>query len=489
MENQIHARDELITLIQSLTGQTNVLTVPRELSRFLGDDLPAALLLSQLIYWQGKQGRADGAIYKTYAEWYEEIGLTEYQVRRATKKMSEFLRTKIHRANGSPTVHYYLNVGQFSESILKFLKEPNRSFSRNHTEVSRDSLTETTPETTSEITTGIEEEEEDNHSPSVADIITFFQEEMKIDRINPAMERALGDLVENFPPDRVRAAISAAALYKIDSPLPYLRTVLEKGKEKEESAAEKKEKPSTPADGKSAFSHAPFAFFTPKEVLDLVERFGKRGAEARIDWLSLYKGSTGKKYESDYFTILRFNRQGNPDGTEWAPPEPDWVIRQEWLDSLKPAPAAPETEYREWDPKRHSRVSGNFVICGYTFGTHSSFGSLIVGLPLDGNGRYKCCGLVGRGLTKTGLREELYSLVKDIKTENSPFPRDEVSFFMQRHSNLYGGAISWVRPLRVIGVESKFTNRCQVYEGSFKGLREELKPEDLRGELERLQRG
>ena len=351
METQIHARDELITVIQSLTGQANLLTVPRELSRFLGDDLPAALLLSQLIYWQGKQGRVDGAIYKTYAEWYEEIGLTEYQVRRATKKMSEFLRTKIHRANGSPTVHYYLNVGHFSESILKFLKDRYLSFSRNETEVSQDSLTETTSETTSETTTGIEEEGEDNHHHPAADIITFFQEEMKIDRINPAMERELGDLVENFPPERVRAAITAAALHRVKSPIPYVRKALENerdGKEKEKGSAE--EKPSTPTDEKFAFKHAPNVLLTESEVLDLVDRFGSPGTEARIDDMSLYKGQHDKKYASDYFAILRWDK-GNPwDGTEWDPPDPGWNIKLDGVRAkLAPQPAARQSiTLAEW---------------------------------------------------------------------------------------------------------------------------------------------
>lgn len=183
MENQIHTRDELIALIRSLAGQPNVLTVPRELSRFLGDDLPAALLLGQLIYWQGKQGRADGAIFKTYAEWYQETGLTEYQVRRATKKkLSEFVSTKIHRANGSPTVHYYLDIAKFSESFLKFLKERNLRNSRNQTLVSQDSLTRTTTKTTTKTTrtTAVVAEIAKLHEQNFGVITPLLGEKMKI---------------------------------------------------------------------------------------------------------------------------------------------------------------------------------------------------------------------------------------------------------------------------------------------------------------------
>ena len=327
-ENQTHTRSELITLIQSLTGQTSVLTVPRELSRFLGDDLPAALLLSQLIYWQGKQGRADGAIYKTYAEWYEEIGLTEYQVRRATKKMSEFLRTKIHRANGSPTVHYYLNVGQFSESILKFLKERNRSFSRNETEVSQDSLTETTAKTTPETTERQEEEEGENTLSQAAAVITFYQE--NFGQVNRGTEEKLRDLVRDFSPAWVTEAISAAAEHRVNAPLPYIRAVLENER-----------KGSALADGKFHFDHAPHVELTVKEVLSLVDRFGSGGgrgsAEARIHALSLYKENHDeKKYKSDYAEILLWSSR---DGGTWDPGPAGWHIVPEWLDSLRPKPA------------------------------------------------------------------------------------------------------------------------------------------------------
>lgn len=173
-----------------------------------------------------------------------------------------------------------------------------------------------------------EEGEGENKYHPLSDIITFFLENLKVEMI-PVMEEELRDLVENFGPQRVTTAIAVAALHPPDSPLPYIRAVLEN-----ERVGKGKEKPGFPT-----FGDAPNVRLTDNEVLDLVKKFGKSGAEARIDFLSQYKGSTGKKYESDYATILLWKRRGNPDATPWDPEPPDWHIRQEWLDSLQPTPA------------------------------------------------------------------------------------------------------------------------------------------------------
>ncbi len=50
---------------------------------------------------------------------------------------------------------------------------------------------------------------------------------------------------------------------------------------------------------------------TEEEIQKLSERFGPAGAEERINSLSLYKGSTGKKYASDYLTILNWERRND----------------------------------------------------------------------------------------------------------------------------------------------------------------------------------
>jgi hypothetical protein len=61
--------------------------------------------------------------------------------------------------------------------------------------------------------------------------------------------------------------------------------------------------------------YAEFVKMKETEYNKLIEEFGKEGTEDRIERLSLYKGSTGKKYKSDYLTILsweRRNKQSKP---------------------------------------------------------------------------------------------------------------------------------------------------------------------------------
>jgi gas vesicle protein len=53
---------------------------------------------------------------------------------------------------------------------------------------------------------------------------------------------------------------------------------------------------------------AEFVSMTQEEYKKLIEQFGEENANERIETLNLYKGSTGKKYKSDYLTILNWAR-------------------------------------------------------------------------------------------------------------------------------------------------------------------------------------
>ncbi|MGG3873189.1 hypothetical protein [Brevibacillus laterosporus] len=130
-------QQQTFNLIQHLTGQKNLLTVPKVFVEYC-NDFTAALLLSQIIFWADRTESEDGYFFKSYKDWEEEICLTEYQVRRSTKRLEELdiLETKLKKANGAPTVHYRLKKDQFSESILKFLQNRILKNSRIHSEVS-----------------------------------------------------------------------------------------------------------------------------------------------------------------------------------------------------------------------------------------------------------------------------------------------------------------------------------------------------------------
>src|ERR1044072_4723575 len=149
----INNKKAAIDLITALTGQANILSIPVEFIRYTGS-IDCALFLSQLLYWSDRGHRADRFIYKTYKDWQREIHLSEYEVRKATKLLKEkgFLETKIKKANGSPTVHYRLDVEKFSESFLNFLQEQKANNFGIQGVGSEESLTETTTDTTSNIT-------------------------------------------------------------------------------------------------------------------------------------------------------------------------------------------------------------------------------------------------------------------------------------------------------------------------------------------------
>lgn len=149
MTNEL--RDYAAQLFSAFGGQQGVLVIQRPYLTLCNNDHRAALLLSQCVYWSDRTTNPDGWFAKSYVEWADELGLTEYEVRRAAKALSEIgLETKLKKFNGAPVVHYRIEKVKFSESILKKLQNP---FSTNQSidpVVSSESLTEITTETTTE---------------------------------------------------------------------------------------------------------------------------------------------------------------------------------------------------------------------------------------------------------------------------------------------------------------------------------------------------
>lgn len=146
-------RDYISSIITQFSGQNNIIPIPTIYIR-ITEDYPSAALLNQMIYWSDRTSRKDGYFYKSYNEWYEELHLTEYQVRRATKKLKSFgfVDTALKKANGAPTLHYKVDTKEVSEWILKKLKNGNLRNSRMDSEETQESLTEITTKTITEIT-------------------------------------------------------------------------------------------------------------------------------------------------------------------------------------------------------------------------------------------------------------------------------------------------------------------------------------------------
>lgn len=161
MKNQ----KQVVALLSEMSGQANVLTIPRFYLSLLDGDTTTALLLNQIVYWSDRSNCTDGFFYKSYAEWERETSLSQYQVTRAVNKLKKLgvLETKLKKANGAPTVHYKLNFDLLTEAIVnkldyqetqqRIIKKLNNPLSRNstiHYQETQQSLTETTTETTTE---------------------------------------------------------------------------------------------------------------------------------------------------------------------------------------------------------------------------------------------------------------------------------------------------------------------------------------------------
>jgi DnaD/phage-associated family protein len=118
MNNQARIFD----LIKQISGQANVLTIPRLFVKLTGD-LKAALLLSQCIYWSDKTKRTDGFFYKTAAEFAEEIGMSRHELTHARQTLERlgFLETDVKRADSFPTLHWRVNL----RSIVDALATPD----------------------------------------------------------------------------------------------------------------------------------------------------------------------------------------------------------------------------------------------------------------------------------------------------------------------------------------------------------------------------
>ncbi len=122
MADQPHTYQQIKILIKQFTGQANTLTIPRVFIDLTGDHI-AALLLSQILYWQDRTEDDDGWFYKTGDEWEQELGLTYAQVKRASRQLEKFgVETKLRKVRGAPRTHYRVNYAYFVDLILKFLE-------------------------------------------------------------------------------------------------------------------------------------------------------------------------------------------------------------------------------------------------------------------------------------------------------------------------------------------------------------------------------
>jgi len=123
-------QQNIVSLIKRISGQANVLTIPRVYIDLLDGDVHAALMLSQIIYWSDRTKKTDGWFYKKTEEWTDEIGLSRYQIDRVLKVLP-WVDTKVVQVAGAPVKHYRIDLDALADSICKKLTNPNDRFVRN----------------------------------------------------------------------------------------------------------------------------------------------------------------------------------------------------------------------------------------------------------------------------------------------------------------------------------------------------------------------
>lgn len=136
-------------LVRRLSGQQNVIAIPRVYQQIMGS-WEGAAFLNQVIYWSDK-GK-DGEFAHTAVEWENELGLSRYEVEKNTRILRDagVLQTEVRKFRGAPTVHYKLLIAGFEQWICEFFANESAKNSQNDVREIRISYTETITETTTD---------------------------------------------------------------------------------------------------------------------------------------------------------------------------------------------------------------------------------------------------------------------------------------------------------------------------------------------------
>src|SRR5690625_4853827 len=115
--------------IKKVSGQDNIITIPK-IYLEITEDINTALILNQSIHYSRITKRTDDYFYKTYKEWEKETFLSQYQVKQSVERLKDLklIKTKLKRAEGSPTLHYKVLMDNLQDLIINKL---NNGLSRN----------------------------------------------------------------------------------------------------------------------------------------------------------------------------------------------------------------------------------------------------------------------------------------------------------------------------------------------------------------------
>lgn len=112
---------DIVALIKSISGQANILTIPRLYLDLLNNNHRAALFLSQCVYWSDRSRDPDGWFWKSDAEWQDEIGLPRGGLNTAKKATRKYIDTRIRKVGGTPKSHYRVKLDVLVSDISDLL--------------------------------------------------------------------------------------------------------------------------------------------------------------------------------------------------------------------------------------------------------------------------------------------------------------------------------------------------------------------------------
>lgn len=123
---------QIIALIKAISGQSNVLTIPRVFVGLCKGSHRAALLLSQCVYWSDK-GDSDGWFFKTRDEWKTELGLNQHAIATALRVLP-WVETTVKPVRRTPKTHYRVDMSALAAAVAERLdieRKPISDIERN----------------------------------------------------------------------------------------------------------------------------------------------------------------------------------------------------------------------------------------------------------------------------------------------------------------------------------------------------------------------
>ncbi|OEF57935.1 hypothetical protein [Enterovibrio norvegicus] len=222
--------DNFHRVFTELVGQGSNLSVPSILVRFFNGQYNTAAVMSQLVFWSGKTKRTDGWFYKSQNEIADELYLSRDQVKREIRKIksafSGAVSTKIVKASGAPTTHFYIDFDALIDTLSLVCAESPNGLGDNAQSNGRNRPIHGSGDSAQSITDPIHIHTTDPIDPthnvdtplSVDTEPAIFQLQLKGGASSPVTQSDIDTLSKTYPNIDVRAEIAKAADWLASNP-------------------------------------------------------------------------------------------------------------------------------------------------------------------------------------------------------------------------------------------------------------------------------